>query len=107
MSATAETSAPSELLVGVWSGSAEWEWVVSRSGTSPLVVTPAVSLCPPACLPVCRAGDADGEVARLRAEAAARAAELREAKQAEAAVTAECERLERELVTERLRTNVG
>ncbi|PRW59715.1 lipoxygenase homology domain-containing 1 isoform A [Chlorella sorokiniana] len=50
-----------------------------------------------------RAGDSEGELARLRAEVAAKAAELRDATHAEAEAEAECERLGRELAAERLR----
>lgn len=54
-----------------------------------------------------KAGDADGELARLRAEVAARVAELREAKHAEEAAEAECARLGKELAAERLRVKVS
>lgn len=43
---------------------------------------------------------------QLRAEAAARAKEVREAQDAEAAAVEECERLSRELALERLRAKV-
>lgn len=55
----------------------------------------------------CRVGDSEGELARLRAEVAAKAAELRDAKQAEAEAEAECERLGRQLAAERLRAKVS
>ena len=55
----------------------------------------------------CRAGTNDNELARLRDEVAAKAAELRDAKQAEAEAEAECERLGRELAAERLRAKVS
>lgn len=51
--------------------------------------------------------NAEGELHRLRAQVAAKAAELQEARQAEAEYAAECEQLSRELAAERLRAMVG
>lgn len=50
-----------------------------------------------------RVDDAEDQVRRLRAEVAAKAAELREARAAEQETSDECERLSRELAAERLR----
>ena len=66
--------------------------------------------CPcPAALPafLCRVGGSEGELRRLRAEVAAKAAEVQEARQAEAEYAEECGRLGRDLAAERLRAKVG
>lgn len=51
--------------------------------------------------------DAEDQVRRLRAEVAAKAAELREARAAEQETSDECERLSRELAAERLRAKAS
>ena len=56
---------------------------------------------------VCRLERASGELQQLRAEAAAREAELREARGAEREAAGECERLQHQLASERLRLKVG
>ncbi len=58
-------------------------------------------------MPACRAGDAEETVRRLRAEMAAKAAELREVRAAEQEAAEDCERLSRDLAAERLRAKVG
>jgi hypothetical protein len=56
---------------------------------------------------LCRVGGSEGELLRLRAEVAAKAAEVQEARQAEAEYAEECGRLGRDLAAERLRAKVG